>query len=265
MIASFDTASRSVDEKSSSVRALTRGLAILRYVNLVHEAGPTQIATALNIPRPTVYRLVETLIEQGYLISGSSSNRVRVTRITSQLGDSYNASSEICQVAGPILSKFAPRIIWPICLSVYRNGYMVVQETTHARSPLSIDNGMTGYKLPMLRTAAGRCFLGHCEPDTRRLILETVASNGDAADGPYLEERHVTQMLATVRERGYAMSSDGEFRNETAAIAVPIISEGTLVASLAFIWIRHAISAQEATKKNIEILREVANSIAIEL
>jgi IclR family transcriptional regulator, mhp operon transcriptional activator len=74
-------------ERRDSVRALVRGLAILRHVNAVGEARPGEIAQALGIPRPTVYRLIETLEEQRYVVMSPTSNRVRVTRRAASLGD----------------------------------------------------------------------------------------------------------------------------------------------------------------------------------
>jgi IclR family mhp operon transcriptional activator len=37
-----------------SVRALTRGLAILRFVNAAGDPRPSEIAAGLDLPRPTV-------------------------------------------------------------------------------------------------------------------------------------------------------------------------------------------------------------------
>jgi IclR family mhp operon transcriptional activator len=150
--------------QTGSVRALTHGLEILRHVNRVGACRAGEIAKATGIPRPTVYRLLETLEQQGYVVFSPTSNRVRVTRLAASLGDGFAANSELCQVAGPIFAEYAPKIIWPIDLSTYDNAAMVIQETTHNRSPLSIDRGMTGFRLPMMRTSAGRCYLGLCPP-----------------------------------------------------------------------------------------------------
>jgi IclR family transcriptional regulator, mhp operon transcriptional activator len=62
------TESAGPPQKSEAGRALTRGLAILRHVNAVGEARPGEIARALNLPRPTDYRLLETLEEAGYVV-----------------------------------------------------------------------------------------------------------------------------------------------------------------------------------------------------
>ncbi len=233
-------------EARDAVRALTRGLSILRHVNAVGETRPGEIARALGIPRPTVYRLLQTLEEQGYVVMSPTSNRVRVARLAASLGDGYAVTSRICQIAGPLFGEYAPCIVWPLDISVYENAAMVIQETTHGRSPLSIDRGMIGYRLPMLRTSAGRCYLGHCDARERQLILDHIRRLGDPEDLPFLGDRYLDRLLGDVAARGLAFRDAGEFRPQTASIAVPVMVSGAVAASLSVIWIRSAMTLEQA-------------------
>ena len=54
----------------------------------------------------------------------------------------------------------------------YDNAAMVIKETTHSWSPLSIDRGMTGYRLPVLQISAGRANLAFCPGEERELSLQ---------------------------------------------------------------------------------------------
>jgi IclR family transcriptional regulator, mhp operon transcriptional activator len=252
-------------EARDSVRALVRGLDILRHVNSVGEARPGEIAQALGIPRPTVYRLIETLEEQGYVVMSPTSNRVRVTRRAASLGDGYAITSRLCQAAGPLFGEYGPRLIWPLDISVYENAAMVIQETTHGRSPLSVDRGMIGYHLPMLRSSAGRCYLGHCDARERELILNHIRRVADPEDAPFLEETYLRPMLDQVAVNGLAVRDAGEFRPRTASIAVPVICEGTIVACVSIIWIRNAITLKQILQTCEGPLRELAHRIAAAL
>ena len=141
---------------SAGVRAFKRGLDVLTEVNRSGGVRAADVARALDLPRPTVYRLLETLEELGYIARSASDDRYRVTRLASSLGDGYNPSVVICQAAAPYLNELSKTLVWPVDLSTYENAAMVVQETTHSRSPMSIDRGMIGKRLPILRTSAGR-------------------------------------------------------------------------------------------------------------
>jgi IclR family mhp operon transcriptional activator len=249
-------------EARDAVRALTRGLKILRLVNALGEARPGEIARELGISRPSVYRLLQTLEEEGYVVMSPTSNRVRVTRLAASLGDGFAITSRICQVAGPLFARYAPRVVWPLDISVYENAAMVIQETTHGRSPLSIDRGMIGYRLPMLRTAAGRCYLGHCGAYERELILDHVRHLGDPEDRPFLEARYLGPMPAEVAKRGLAVRDAGEFRPQTASIALPVMVSGGVAAALSVIWIRRAMTLEKALGTLEAPLREITALIS---
>lgn len=251
--------------KGEAVRALTRGLAILRHINETGACRPGEIAKSLGIPRPTVYRLLETLEEAGYVACSSSSNRVRVTRFAASLGDSARQDSELCHVAGPLLAEYGSKLIWPLDLSIYDNAAMVIQETTHGRSPLSIDRAMIGYRLPVLRTSAGRAYLTYCSADERRLILEHLRRLGDPADEQFLDPAWLDRMFEATQERGLALRDAGEFRAQTASLAAPIISGGGVAGCISMIWIRSAMSTANAIEAYGEALEEIARKIAFSL
>ncbi|MGV8831795.1 MAG: DNA-binding transcriptional regulator [Devosia sp.] len=252
----------SSSKASGSVRSLSRGLAILNYVNKMGDIRPGEIAKALELPRPTVYRLLATLEELGYVAFSATSSYVRVTRYAAALGDGYALTSELSLAAGPLFAEYSQRLVWPLDLTVYNNAAMVIQETTHGRSPMSIDRGMTGYRLPMLRTSSGRAYLAFCSEAERVLILELLQRLNDPDDGPFLEQRGLTQVLEETRARGVAVRDSGEFRPQTGSIAVPVRSGGNVLGCVSMIWIRTAMSSQKALDQFAEPLLEIASRIA---
>jgi IclR family transcriptional regulator, mhp operon transcriptional activator len=65
---------------SEGVRAFKRGLDVLHEVNRSGGIRAGDVARQLDLPRPTVYRLLETLEELGYVARSASDDRFRVTR-----------------------------------------------------------------------------------------------------------------------------------------------------------------------------------------
>lgn len=251
--------------KSDSVRALTRGLAILRHINGRGAARVGEIARALEIPRPTVYRLLETLEEAGYVVLSPTSSLVRVTRLAAALGDGYAATSELCQVSGPIFSEYGAKLIWPLDLSVQDHFSMVIQETTHNRSPLSIDRAMIGYRMPMLRTSAGRAYLSFCDREERQHILEHLRRLGDPVDLPFLQPSWIERMIAETRARGVAIRDGGEFRPQTASLTAPIITPDGIIGCVSMIWIRTAMTTEKALETAQAPLAEISRRITAAL
>jgi len=249
-------------DRSDSVRALRRGLAVLRYINAMGSANASAIARALDIPRPTVYRLLQTLEEEGYVAFSASSTQVRVTRLSASLGDGYAAYSRVCQVAAPVFGEYGPRLVWPLDLTVYENAAMVIHETTHTRSPLSIDRGMIGYRLPMLRTSAGRAYLAFCREEERAMILDHLRRIHDPEDRPFLDEAWLRRIIEETRRRAVAVRDGGEFRPKTSSIAVPVMIGDRVEAVVSMIWIRSALSLGDALAAHSEALAGIATAIA---
>jgi IclR family mhp operon transcriptional activator len=232
--------------KNDGVRSFKRGLDVLREVNRSGGIRAGELAKNLQLARPTVYRLLETLEELGYVARSSSDDRFRITRLASGLGDGYDPGVVLCQAAAPVIAELSSRLVWPIDLTTYENAAMIIQETTHARSPLSIDRGMLGRRLPMFRTSAGRAYLSFCPVEEREIIVKHLKHIDDPDDRPYFEGSTLQQMIDRTVARGYGVRDEGEYNPKTSSISVPIIRDGFVLGCLTVIWISTALKLEEA-------------------
>jgi IclR family mhp operon transcriptional activator len=250
------------DALPSNVRSLQRGLKVLRLISRHSGIKAGEIAEQIGLARPTVYRLLETLEEEGYVIRSASDNRFRVTQETLALGIGYDAANSISQVAGPVLVELSQRFIWPFDMSVCQTTHMVIQESTHPRSPLAVDRGVIGRRLPMLHTAAGRCYLAFCPPADRARVLQQIAQLGNPEDSFDLAAPALQRMLGETTERGYATRYHERYIPNTSSIAVPIFSGQVLVGAMAVIWITKAMTLAEAVDQFLASMREAAQRIS---
>ena len=248
--------------RADSVRSLRRGLDILREVNVSGGIRAGEVAQRLAIPRPTVYRLLQTLEELGYVARSPSDDRFRVTRQSTNLGDGYDAGILVCQHAGPVLARLARQVVWPIDLSIYENAAMVIQDTTHARSPLSIDRGMIGRRLPMLRTSSGRTYLAFSPPDEQAVIIRHLRRLDEPEDRPFLEEGALQRMIRDTLAQGYGVRYGGEFNPKTSSLAVPIRHADRLFGTISLIWITSALELTEAVQQFFRPMRDAAALLA---
>ena len=85
---------------------------------------------------------------------------------------------------------------------------MLIRETTHAASTLSIDYGMVGRRLPILRTAAGRVYLAFCPDNERRAILDML--NHSAAPEDQFDARRLAALLRRIRDRWPCAAGPGD-------------------------------------------------------
>ncbi len=255
------TTKRDETGRNDGVRALQRGLDLLRAVNASGGIRAGALARSLELPRPTVYRLLQTLEELGYVERGASNDLFRVTRKASSLGDGYDAAVLVAQHVGPILFDLGRRFVWPFDLSVYENAAMVIQETTHARSPLSIDRGMIGRRLPVLRTSSGRAYIAFCPAEERQVILRHIGRLDEPEDRPFLIDMAIDRMVRDTRERGFGVRDGGEFNPKTASLALPILRGDAVLGCISVIWIRTAMKLSEAVTQFVEPMEDAAAAI----
>jgi IclR family mhp operon transcriptional activator len=136
-----------------------------------------------------------------------------------------------------------------------------VRETTHEASTLSIDHGMVGRSLPLLRTAAGRCYLAFCPGKERRAILDMLSRSAAPEDRGASETERLATLLDAIRQRGYAIQ-DREINPKATGIAVPVRLEGSVLATISSIWISSAMTIEQAQSRLLPQLTAMANRIA---
>lgn len=251
-------------KRDAGVQCLRRGLSLLTEVSASGGLRPAELSRRLGLPRPTVYRLLETLEEEGFVSRSSSDGRFRVTLRASSLGAGYSGSVALSNVAGPVLTALGRQLVWPVDLVTCQAGSMVVQETTHARSPLSLDHGMIGKRLPLLRTASGRAYLAYCSLEERVALLDYLCRIDDPADRPFLSNGTVDALIKDVRAAGCAKRSNtgapipGTSASRTCSIGVPVLSGDVLQGCLAVIWLAEAVGFPEANARFLPAMHQAA-------
>lgn len=250
------------ESKSDKVRALERGLAMLELVNDEGGVRPAEAARRLQMPRPTAHRLLETLEDLGYVRRSPSDNRFLVTIRTRRLSGGYDSDVQLSQAVGPLLSRLLHDLVWPVNIATYRAGRMVVRETTHQRSPLSIDRAMLGREVPVLRTASGRAYLSFCSPPEREEIIQLLKAQNDPADEPLLSPGAIEELIGTCQRQGYGARLNEAFVPKTSSVALPILVDGRACGCISIIWLTSAMTAHRAIKTFVPPLRDAAAMIA---
>ena len=175
------------------VRALERGLAVLAAMNRHKVASVVELARETRLPRPTVYRLLETLGRAGFVSHSGAADRFCLARKVRTLSGGFVEDEWITDIATPLMAAFTAAHVWPVALMTFEEGRMLIRETTHPASSLSIDYGMVGRRLPMLRTAAGRSYLAFCPANERRTILDMLNHSPEPEDR--FDERRLPALL----------------------------------------------------------------------
>lgn len=242
------------------MRSLERGLALLIAMNRRKLPSAVELARDTRLPRPTVYRLLETLRRAGFVARGSPADRFCLTPKVRTLSDGFLEDNWIAEIAAPLMAQFTRDLVWPAALMTFEQGRMLVRETTHEASVLSIDHGMVGRSLPMLRTAAGRCYLACCPANERRAVLQMLSHSPVPDDQGAKDSDRVDALLDAIRAKGFAIQ-DREINPKATGMAIPIRTETRILGCLSLIWISSALTIAEAEQRLLPPLRSVARRI----
>jgi IclR family mhp operon transcriptional activator len=242
------------------VRGLTRGLAILRALNENNYATALQLSRLTGLPRPTVYRLLDTLIASGYVAHGPRPDIYRLTIAVRALSDGFNDEAWMTDIAAPIIAELGHSIVWPTDIATFDGDAMVVRETTHASSPLSINREKAGFRVPVLLSSLGLVYLAHLGEAERDTILRTLAGS-DRPDAALARDRRaVGALLAQVRRRGYGFR-EGGISPKTGSIAVPVMWRGRPLACINLHYILSAMTMEQVAERYLAPMRAAATKI----
>ena len=247
--------------RDGGVRSLERGLALLLAMNRRKLPSVIELARDTHLPRPTVYRLLETLSRAGFVARSSPHERYCLTSQVRGLSDGFIEEDWIADIAAPLMALLTRHLVWPVALMTFDHGHMLVRQTTHEASTLSIDHGMVGRKLPMLRTAAGRGYLALCPGRERRTILTMLARSKAPEDRGARDPQRLTKRLDAIRAKGYEVQGR-EINPKTTGIAVPVQVGPRVLGSLSLIWISSALTIEKAETEVLPLLKSTASGIA---
>jgi IclR family transcriptional regulator, mhp operon transcriptional activator len=246
------------------VRAITRGLKVLR---LISEEGPltaTDLARAAKLPQPTVVRIIETLIEAGYVYRRSDGMTFGITARTKTLSSGFDATSRLLQIAEPLIEELRAEIGWPSNLATLEDNAMVIVYTNRNAKGLSIP-GRLGARIPLLATGVGivtLASLSAAELDDQLARLRQSKDIWDTA--PELWES-LDKRLNAARRKGYAFADerylDAIYQSQIWAVAVPIVVNGQTAAAMSSLVLRAAGQRQQLLGRILPSLRRTATII----
>ena len=232
------------------VKAVTRALAVLRGLNELQHGSIADLYGVTGIPKPTIVRVLETLINEGYVVRDNFSRGYRTTSQVQALSRGFQGIPLLIEAARVPAIALTERIKWPVSIGTVVDGDVVVNFTTAPISPYGFPFPVLNRPFPVAYTALGRCYMSFCDDGQRELLLQRAAMRG-RRDGWFVPSR-LERTIAEVRERGYALQDPyatarmyGE-AHQFQFIALPIRSDGTCIACLGIGFYKRALRIEDA-------------------
>ena len=192
-------------------------------------AGVTHLAEELGLTKSNVFRLLNTLVKQGYVKQDPASGKYDLTLKLWHLGMTVHSRLDLKNIAAPFLQELMEITRESVHLSVFEQGEVIYVDKVESDQPVRAYSRV-GDRPPCHSVATGKALLAYLPSDA----LEKVFQQGLAK----YTSRTVTSMpnllkeLQTIRRDGYSVNR-GEWREGVCGVAAPIRnSSGVVIAAV---------------------------------
>lgn len=236
----------------SQVPAATRALRVLRFLATQMDPVPLdRIVHSVQIPRSTAYHLLNTMIEEGFVVHLADEHRYGLGVAAFEVGSGFTRQEPLARLARRPLAALVDRTGHGAHCAVLhgRDVLYVVEERAPGRPPLVTD---VGVRLPAHLTATGRAVLAHLPPNQVRALFPDAAAFVERLGlGPQTPSA-LRVLLADTRQRGFAIER-GEVSAGLVSVAAPVFDHnGHPVAGLALTFPEDSLD--DATSGSAELV-----------
>ncbi len=251
------------------VNAVLRGLDVLLATNrLKGRATVGEIHRHTGLDKATIVRMLETLAHAGLTVRNEEARTYEVTGKALLLSVGYDRHRTVSAIVTPIMEEFQEEIGWPSDVAIFDTDAMLLVETSRKSGPMML-NRHPGYRAPILATSLGQAYLAFSPLEEREVVLAQEADKPDPWNEIAREPAKSNKFFEEIRKRGYATMhpdySRIEYRHSMTSVGVPIMAGGKVFASINVLYLKKALTPEQAIKTMLKPLQATAKEIAEEL
>lgn len=215
-----DGAEKPGGEDRYLVPALQRGLQLLaEFSRNERELTGAELSRRLGLPRASVFRILQTLEQMGYVERVGESAHYKLGMAVLRLGFEFLASMELTELGRPVIDDLSAATGLAAHL-VVRDGREVVFVAKSAGRSFIFNSIQVGARLPAHATVLGRVLLANLSMDELAALYRGVELS------PYTEHTPTTlvalkAMIDEDARRGHGISQGG-FESAISTIAAPV-------------------------------------------
>jgi IclR family pca regulon transcriptional regulator len=202
------------------IASLAQGIAILE---VLAEHGPemtlASLAKQVHRPKPTVWRLVHTLVQLGYVRQDAETRRFALAPRILGLGACFDGM-DLKELAAPFLRELVTRAGETVNMAIRDEDNIIYIERLKTSQVINI-NLHVGSRLPLYNTSMGRALIAHMPEEWLRDYVARLATDSGAR--PYVQGggARLLTILRETRQRGYAINNE-ELAPGLRSVAAPI-------------------------------------------
>lgn len=238
--------------------SILRAFDVLTVLWEVNGAGPSAVASRMEIPKSTAHVYLRTLEETGYVVNEDGEYRLSHQFLAT--GSRIKHRNTLFQAAEPKLRELATETGELVTLVIEEAGQSVIlhKEAGDRSLELGIYSGMI---TPLHSNATGKAILAHLTEERIEEVIETQGLTR-LTSATITDEDRLRAELEAVRERGYAVDWDQQVKG-MGLIGAPIKINGRLKGSVGIACPTGRIQDEAYQTELLQELRGTIDSITI--
>ncbi len=193
------------------------------------ELGIADLARRLDLPRSTVHRLLQVLVQRGYVVQGPTNRKYRLSWKLYTIGSHVLRQTNLRDAFRPVAEVLAERLREAVHLTILVNDDPVHIDKIESPGDLYIHTYI-GQKLPIHAVASGKAIWAFLPESARERLLGLPHPRFTSVT--VTDPESLRRVLATIRQQGVAVNRS-EWREEAAGAAAPIFNHlGMVVGSI---------------------------------
>ena len=245
------------------IRSVMRTLEILEELNKNRVSSIRHLHLKTKLPKPTIVRALQTLLQAGYVTNDPRQAGYQVTSKVNSLSAGFHGDPLVVEVGRAQAIALTKKFTWPASIATIEKTTVVVRYSTISDSPNSPFHATVNMSLTLDKHALGLAYLAFC-PKNEQEILMRALGHLNMLKGNALNEREILlkQSLQRIHQQGFSERNPETEPRSSNTIAVPIIGENRVLGTLGLTYFRSAYNSFEATQKFVSTLQKAAKSIS---
>lgn len=246
------------------VNSALRSLDILLVLNRQQVCTVDHIHKHTGLPKSTVVRFLETLIDAGFVAKEEWENGYRVTSKVTALSCGFHGGPLVVEAGRPWALALTRVHKWPAAISVSDGDAVLICYTTAAEATVTPYHAIMQKRLSLVSKALGRAYLSFCTPEEREMTLRLLRAT-EHADSEYMRAPgSVEQLIRTDQAQGFSERIALARPEASSSVAVPIYRSESqkVIATIGLTYYARAVSRKQITETYVPQLQAASKAIS---
>jgi DNA-binding IclR family transcriptional regulator len=192
------------DSNGAQIKSIARAISLIEALS-THRQGVTLTALAeeLSLPKGSVYRVLRTLLDFGYVRQDPATERYSLGTRFLHIAASVEQGTDVRAIAHPLLVQLSESISETVHLAVPEGHHVVYIDKVESQRAVIMASRI-GQSLPLHCSALGKAYLSALPPDERRAVVSELTLERRTAR-THVERAALLEDLAECAERRFAM------------------------------------------------------------